>query len=369
MARKRVKNFLGVYYRESQTRKHRGKPDRCFDIAYRDPFGKLVWEKVGWASEGYSAALASEIRGERLKQKRHSDFVDQKDTTLAQAWERFREWIEANSKRPQDDISRYECYLRERWSHLPLAAISPLDLEKLKADLLNKGLSPQTVTHALNLVQRIFNKASEWGLWTGQNPVSKVKKPRFDSGRIRFFSREEASELLGALHDTNIELHDMALLSLHTGMRSGEIRALRWGMVDMTNEIIHVAASGDSLDTKNYESRIANMTEAVKAALAKYERPAQQYVFLNQHGEPHRDIPTTFKRVVARLGFNDGETDRRQRVTFHTLRHTFASWLAIEGTPILTIKSLMGHKSLAMTEKYAKLIPDTRRQAVLKVFK
>jgi integrase len=152
-------------------------------------------------------------------------------------------------------------------------------------------------------------------------------------------------------------------------MRSGEIRALRWGMVDMTNEIIHVAASGDSLDTKNYESRIANMTEAVKAALAKYERPAQQYVFLNQHGEPHRDIPTTFKRVVARLGFNDGETDRRQRVTFHTLRHTFASWLAIEGTPILTIKSLMGHKSLAMTEKYAKLIPDTRRQAVLKVFK
>ena len=62
--------------------------------------------------------------------------------------------------------------------------------------------------------------------------------------------------------------------------------------------------------------------------------------------------------------FNNGVTDPRQKITFHTLRHTFASWLAINGTPILTIKELLGHQSLAMTERYSHLSPDHKRQAV-----
>lgn len=64
-------------------------------------------------------------------------------------------------------------------------------------------------------------------------------------------------------------------------------------------------------------------------------------------------------------GFNKGVEDPRQRVVFHTLRHTFASWLAIQGTPILTIKELLGHKTLAMTGRYAHLIPDMKRRATL----
>ena len=68
--------------------------------------------------------------------------------------------------------------------------------------------------------------------------------------------------------------------------------------------------------------------------------------------------------MVKALSLNDGITDPRDRVVFHTLRHTFASWLAIQGTPIYTIKELMGHKTLAMTERYSHLIPDAKRQAV-----
>jgi site-specific recombinase XerD len=64
---------------------------------------------------------------------------------------------------------------------------------------------------------------------------------------------------------------------------------------------------------------------------------------------------------------NEGIEDRRQMVSFHTLRHTFASWLAIQGTPILEIKELMGHNSLAMTERYAHLIPDQKRVSVARM--
>ncbi len=67
---------------------------------------------------------------------------------------------------------------------------------------------------------------------------------------------------------------------------------------------------------------------------------------------------------MERLGLNDGIDDPRDKVVFHTLRHTFASWLAIQGTPILTLKELMGHKSLAMTERYAHLMPDVKREAI-----
>jgi len=64
------------------------------------------------------------------------------------------------------------------------------------------------------------------------------------------------------------------------------------------------------------------------------------------------------------LGFNNGVADPRQRAVFHTLRHTFASWLAIQGIPIYTIAKLMGHKSIAMSERYSHLSPDSQRTAV-----
>jgi site-specific recombinase XerD len=71
----------------------------------------------------------------------------------------------------------------------------------------------------------------------------------------------------------------------------------------------------------------------------------------------------TFDRVVAALGFNEGITDRRQKVCFHTCRHTYASWLVEGGTDLYVVKELLGHKTLAMTERYSHLRPDTLQAA------
>ena len=88
------------------------------------------------------------------------------------------------------------------------------------------------------------------------------------------------------------------------------------------------------------------------------------WVFTSRDGEQLKEVSDTFERAVKRLGLNNGIEDRRQKVCFHTCRHTFASWLALEGTPILTIKELLRHSSLAMTERYAHLIPDHKKQAI-----
>ena len=86
-----------------------------------------------------------------------------------------------------------------------------------------------------------------------------------------------------------------------------------------------------------------------------------------RYGNQQKSVSNSFDRTVKKLGFNDGVENNAQRVVFHTLRHTFASWLAMQGTPIFTIKELMGHKTLAMTERYAHLIPDHKREAIQKM--
>ena len=81
-------------------------------------------------------------------------------------------------------------------------------------------------------------------------------------------------------------------------------------------------------------------------------------------GRQIKKISHVFWRVVKDLGLNKDISDSSQKVVFHTLRHTFASWLAQQGTPLLTIKELMGHKSIEMTMRYAHLIPDQKIDAV-----
>ena len=358
--------YQGVYYRESSKRKFNGKPDRCFDIMYKTPDGKKVWEKVGWRSEGYTAVMASQIRAERIRAIRHGEELPKrkkKEITFAEAWEHYSKWLETGKKRTRDDRSLYKNHLQQRFADKPLSKISPFDLERMKSELLKKGLAPATVKHCLVLVRQIINKAISWNIWKGENPVKKVKLPQLNNQRVRFLTHDEADQLLKHLAMVSRQLHDIALLSLHTGMRAGEIFNLKWVHIDLENELIHIA------DPKSGRSRKAFMTEDVKAIFENRQKgEPEEFVFKNRKGEQIKQISNRFSRVVKKLGFNNGITDARQRVTFHTLRHTFASWLAIQGTPILTIKELLGHQTLAMTERYSHLIPDTKREAVLSLF-
>ena len=85
---------------------------------------------------------------------------------------------------------------------------------------------------------------------------------------------------------------------------------------------------------------------------------------LERKEKGQRSVEEGGNRVVAALGFNNGVTDPRQKVVFHTLRHTFASWLVEQSVDLYSVKELMGHSTLAMTERYSHLSPDKLRRAV-----
>jgi integrase len=392
--------YTGVYQRVSNSREHEGKPDICFDIAFKLD-KKLIWEKIGWLSEGYSPKLASGIRSERLRSIRHSEELPQqkkKAPYFNEIAQKYLDWSKENKSRAgRDDNYLYKNHLETEFQNKRADEITNFDLERLKGKLKKKGarkdeskkkgLSPASIKHCLVLIRQIYNKALLWGLYSGQNPVRGVKMPTVENQRERFLSHEEAKLLLTTLHDRSKTLHDMALMALHCGLRAGEIFNLKGQDIDFNNRLINIA------DPKNKHARKAFMTNDVFSMLSgrKAASPGE-YIFIKKRRSPPenegtiREIKATnkqdkdnnrkveavsavFRKIVNKLGFNDSITDPRQIVTFHSLRHTFASWLALQGETQLTIKELLGHRSLNMTERYSHLIPDHKRRAIISLEK
>jgi integrase len=182
--------------------------------------------------------------------------------------------------------------------------------------------------------------------------------PILQNKRERFLSHDEASALLSALKKKSPQLHDICLLSLHCGLRAGEILNLRGQDLDFENGLIHIA------DPKNKHPRKAYMTAKIKEMLlTRKPKSPGDLIFTSRKGEKISSISRTFERVVDNLKLNEGITDPRQKLVAHSLRHTFASWLALQGEPIQVIGELLGHRTLTMTTRYSHLTGDYKRRA------
>ena len=376
--------FVGVRYREDSDKRFQGRADRYYFIRYQK--GKQMEEGVGWASQGMTPQQASNIRGEivanirtgsgpmSLKEKREAEFGKREskarenlpfNTLVAD----YLDWAKSNKASWKDDRTRYNKHIKPVFGNKPIKKISPLDLEKLKRTLQKKELAPATIKQCLVLVRQMFNKATAWGKFSGDNPFTNatlnnrklLEVP--DNRRIRFLQPEEANSLLNELANKSPQVHDMALLSLDTGMRRGEVFSLTWQDINFKNDIIQIK------DTKSNRNRQAFMTKQVKAMLRsrKGNGGGVGYIFQSKNGGGIHYVYKVFDRTVEALGFNKGLKDTRDRVVFHTLRHTFASWLALNGTPLLAIKELGGWQSLDMVERYAHLVPDQKREAIKKL--
>jgi integrase len=358
--------FPGVHYRESKERLNGRKPDVCYYFNYRK-HGQIKWKRMGWESEGFTAKLAAQERGHFkrcIAQGLPLPDEQIKIPTFAVAFKEYLAWAKLNKKDFRNDESRYRNHLKTALGKKKLDEISTFTLEKVKADLVKKDLSPATVKHILVIVREVYNKTIEWGQFTGTNPIRRgfLKKLKTNK-RERYLTYQEAGKLLAELKTVSRLTHDIAIISLGTGMRFGEIAGLRGKDLDFANGIISIT------DPKNTEPRKAYMNEAVNETLRlRVPEDPEELIFKDRwHGEKINEVSRTFDRTVEKLEFNKGIVDKRQRVVFHTLRHTYASWLAQDDTPLLTIAALMGHKTLAMSQRYAHLSPSQERDANLRV--
>jgi len=256
----------------------------------------------------------------------------------------------------------FEHYLEPIIGKKPLSAIAPIDLERIKRTMKKKDLAPRTIHYALAVVRQVFNFAIRHNLFDGANPVSKIKLPSSDNRRMRFLTPEEAGALLTKLKERSPKVHDMALLSLHTGIRAGEIFSLEWRDVDCERGILILR------NTKNGKTRPAFMTDDVKKMFeSMMRRKPSALVFPDCNGKPIVRISQTFQRTIDALNYNKGVKDRRYRICFHSLRHTFASWHIEAGTDPYVLKELLGHSDFKMTARYTHLGENTMKAATTQI--
>ena len=284
MKQKKIKTKTpGVRYYEHKTRKHGIKFDRYYTIRYKLD-GKDKEEALGWASEGWTeqkaagrlaelkqaqrtgegAKTLNEKRDQAKKEEEERQAVEkQKEKELITFSEVFEKYLIQAQQNKARKSWRTEELLYKNWLHKlignkSLKEISPFILEKLKKTMADAEKQPRTITYALQVVRQVFNYAKNHNLISVDNPVSKVKKPRNDNRRNRYLEKEEAERLLEALGKRSSQLHDIALVSLHCGLRAGEIFNLAWENINFKNEFVSVK------DTKSGRNRDIPMTKDVK---------------------------------------------------------------------------------------------------------
>jgi integrase len=224
-------------------------------------------------------------------------------------------------------------------------------LEHYQAERIKRGNKASTVNRVIATVKHMYTKAVEWDMASEEllRRVRKVKLLEENNRRLRFLSKEECQSLI---ESCNINIRDIVIIALNTGMRKGEILSLKWDNVDLTHGFILLN------ETKNGDRREIPINDTARKILGRQEKASDiDYVFYNRvTREALYWIYSSFGKACRKAGIIN--------FRFHDLRHTFASQLVMAGVDIVTVKELLGHKSLTMTLRYAHLSQGHKVKAV-----
>ncbi|MEZ6854220.1 tyrosine-type recombinase/integrase [Halodesulfovibrio aestuarii] len=278
--------------------------------------------------------------------------------TLKHAWDLYAELKLPSIRNAKNDKRNWQMHIEPYMAHMQLFEIKNIHIMQLRVLIEAKKLSPQTVKHVLGLLRRVLKKAIQWDLYDG--PLPFFEMPQVQNERTRFLSKKEANLLLYDLQQRSPLWHDISVFALSTGLRAGEIFSLKPEHINLATEHVHVVGG------KSKDRNVAlNPTALIIAK--KYSSKVNckdKYLFTTIFGNKIPMAGKPFKSAVKACGLNEGVTDRRNKVVFHSLRHTFASWLVLEGYPIAVVSHLLGHSDIKMTMRYAHLSPEQGRKAV-----
>jgi site-specific recombinase XerD len=262
----------------------------------------------------------------------------------------------------KEEKSVFKVWLKPYLGKIRLRDLSPLHLEKLKRIMLKDGKSPRRIQYVLAISRQVWNTARNQGSVSGDWPGRGVKIPKIDNRRMRFLSPQESEDLLSELKERSKQTHNIFLVSLDCGLRFGEIVKIQFGHVNIADGIIMV------VDPKGVKNRAAFMTTRVKEMFQFMPTGKKtDLVFKDTKGEAIKKISKTFSRAVDHLLLNDGVIDRRDRVVYHTARHTFASNLVSNGASLYVVSQLLGHADIIMASRYSHLGAGSLRAAVEKM--
>jgi site-specific recombinase XerD len=317
-------------------------------ISYYDSEGKRHREKIGRRKQAIDAVAR------RRMEVKDGRFIPPKQGSRLT----FRELAQAAMVQKKLRLAplSYETDQMRLRKLMPLIGNVPVDgmtPDRIDETLaaLRATVSSSTANRYRSLISSIFAFAIRSGRMT-VNPVARVKRYKENDSRIRWLKPEEEKAIRKAfVADSHEAEFDLAL---NTGMRRGEQFGLEWKDCDIERGILTVKGKTGRRHIIANKKAIASLRslQTVRGASEKYVSP-------DMSEGVARDWRRWFEDAVEEAGVEDFH--------WHDLRHTFASRLVMAGVDIRTVQSLMGHKSIVMTMKYAHLAADHRQAAVEKM--
>ena len=278
-------------------------------------------------------------------ERRYFPSAEAKHHTVSDMIARYRSDILPH-KRPSTVYN--QVYHLQWWEaelgHCLLADITPARIVECR-DKLAKTRGNATVRRYLAVLSHAFSVAVQEWQWADDNPFHRVSKPKEPRGRVRYLSDDERGRLLAACRvSRNTSLYTIMVLALSTGARKGELLALHWPDVDLKRGMLTFR------ETKNGETRSVPLTGYALDVLSKHAKVRRldtTLVFPDDTGTQPASIREAWKYAVKRAGISN--------FRFHDLRHSAASYLAMNGASLMEIADILGHKTLAMVKRYAHL--------------
>ncbi|MFA5780364.1 MAG: tyrosine-type recombinase/integrase [Elusimicrobiota bacterium] len=299
---------------------------------------------------GIDCKLAKLVLAKRKVQIAEGRFLDIKKDTKTKLYEIFDDFLEysKNSKKSYSRDLILVGHLKKFFDNVVLSEISTGVIEKYRTKRLNiDKVGNATVNRETAFLKATFNLAIRNRKAT-ENPVKFIKKLKEPDGRVRFLSHEEINRLLDTC---NQYFRPVVICALTTGMRRNEILDLLWKDVDMDRGLIRIT------NTKNGRTRNIPMCGMLHRTLKEcFGWSDGVYVFCNSNGSKYHSVHSLWENTVREACVDD--------FRFHDLRHTAASYLVMAGTDLVTVKEILGHRTLEMTLRYAHLSKTHLREAI-----
>jgi len=322
----------------------------CWTIDYRDENGRRIQKALPHAQNKEEAIFILQKKVAEVFERKHGIELRRRNIgfkTFAQSF--LDDYMMTVRRNFRPDVYRLQ-KLCDHFEDVDLRTITPMMIERFRKSKLIEGRTKLTCNRYLQLLKRMFNVAIE-ERYVEENPVQKVKLySEKDTQKERILTEAEEERLMENCSDY---LKSIITVALNTGMRRAEILNLKWNQVDFKARRIKVER------TKSGRVRFIPMNKALFNDLSRQRSSCSQspYVFTNpETGKQYVDMKTGFKTACRRAGITN--------LRFHDLRHTFASRLIEKGADIETVRDLLGHHSITITQRYTHSNDDRKKIAV-----
>lgn len=297
------------------------------------------------------------LRGKLAQGKPIMDKLEESSSFSEFADKWFNTYVITNNK-PSEQLNKKTAirnHLKPFFGKIDIDKISALNIEEFKAQKQAEGKCNKSINNYLGMLSKCLHCAEEWGLIKNAPRTKHLKVP---PQKFRFLTEEEYNKLLEEAQKINREFYEMVLFTLRTGVRVGELMALRWEDIDFDRQNITIRRSivnGIIGSPKSNKSRQIPLSDDIFSVIRNKKRNLKDSNIWKMETSRF-SLNRKLKRACRRFGFKVGG--------WHDLRHTFASKLANNGVALQVIQALLGHSDLKMTQRYAHLEPLTLSDAI-----